>query len=247
MARRLVFLHGFTQTHHHWHTTAELIAAGLTPGDRRPDIVLPDLPGHGLSHADTADIDSAARELVHLIGPATYVGYSMGGRVALHAALSHGSNVERLVLIGATAGLADDDARVERRSADETRADHLERIGATAFLDEWLDLPLFATLPDDPMGRDRRRCNTAPGLAHSLRTAGTGAQRSLWPMLDRLDIPALLVVGELDVKFTEIAHRMADALPYGEVATIAGAGHAAHSERPDEVAGTICEWLAATG
>ena len=237
---RLVLLHGFTQTHHHWHRCAALVADRL--GDD-PTVVLPDLPGHGLSADDTSDIEAAATELANTTGAATYIGYSMGGRVALHVALADDTPVERLVLIGATPGIADAAERDERRRLDDERASRIERIGVTAFLDEWLAAPLFATLPADAAGLEHRRRNTAAGLAHSLRTAGTGTQRSLWGELDRITVPVLVVAGALDTKFGDIGRAMVERLPDARFVSIVGAGHAAHTERPDEVAATIADWL----
>jgi 2-succinyl-6-hydroxy-2,4-cyclohexadiene-1-carboxylate synthase len=239
-ASRLVFLHGFTQTHHHWHRCARLVAERL---GTQPTVVLPDLPGHGLSADDRSDIETAAAELARTTGPATYVGYSMGGRVAMHVALGAAGPVERLVLIGATPGIVEEDERAQRRRADEARAEHIEEIGVEAFLDEWLAAPLFATLPPEPEGLAHRRRNTAAGLAHSLRTGGTGAQRSLWDELDRITIPVLVLAGALDSKFAAIGREMVERLPAATFAAIDGAGHAAHTERPTEVANTIATWL----
>lgn len=237
--RRIAFLHGFTQTHHHWHRIAHAVA------DRMGDatLLLPDLPGHGVSATDTRDIDQTAAALATSTGPATYVGYSMGGRVAVHTALLDHSPVERLVLIGATPGIADEAERAERRRLDDERADHIEQIGVDAFLDEWLAAPLFATLPPDPDGLAHRRRNTATGLAHSLRTAGTGFQRSRWDELGRITIPVLVIAGALDTKFTDIGLRMTEALPNATFVAIDGAGHAAHTERPHDVAAAIADWL----
>lgn len=237
--RRLAFLHGFTQTHHHWHHVAHAVAERVDD----TTLILPDLPGHGLSASDERDIDRTAAALATSIGPATYVGYSMGGRVALHTALLDDSPVERLVLIGATPGIADEAERAERRRLDDERADHIEQVGVDAFLDEWLAAPLFATLPPDPDGLVRRRRNTAAGLAHSLRTAGTGVQRSRWTELERVTVPVLVIAGALDTKFTDIGQRMTEALPNATFVAIDRAGHAAHTERPDDVAATIATWL----
>ncbi len=96
--------HGFTQTGRSWDTVARLIADRVTDAD----IVAVDMPGHGSAADVRADLWQSADRLTQLGGPATYVGYSMGGRVALHAALAHPAVVERLVLIGATAGIDDD-------------------------------------------------------------------------------------------------------------------------------------------
>lgn len=243
---RLAFLHGFTQTHHHWHRTAHLVAAGLRATGRRSELELPDLPGHGLSAGSIAGIDDTAAELARTIGPATYVGYSMGGRIALHVALVDDSPVERLVLLGATPGIADPDERADRRRLDDDRAERIEAIGVDAFVDEWLGGPLFGSLPVDETERRHRRRNTAAGLAHSLRTAGTGVQRSRWGELARIVVPTLVLAGSRDAKFTAIGRAMTDAIPRAEFRAVSDAGHAAHAERPEIVARVIAEWIAAT-
>ena len=241
---RLAFLHGFTQTHHSWHGCADLITQRC---GGPATLVLPDLPGHGLSADDRSGIADAASQLAARLGRATVVGYSMGGRFALHTALAEHNRIERLVVIGATPGLDDERERAQRRADDEARATRIEDAGVEAFLDEWLAAPIFATLPDDAAGREHRARNTAAGLAHSLRTAGTGVQESLWSRLGEIRIPVLVLAGELDTKFSEIGRRMAAALPDATFESIPGAGHAAHTEQPEAVAAAIATWLGAVG
>jgi 2-succinyl-6-hydroxy-2,4-cyclohexadiene-1-carboxylate synthase len=238
--RRFVFLHGFTQTHHHWHDPAAVLARHYQPA---PGLAFVDLPGHGLAADDRTGIATAGAGLAVLGGSGTWVGYSMGARYALHAALAPGSRIERLVLIGATAGLADPAERAARVADDEARAGALETDGLDAFLQRWLEAPLFATLAPDDDGLAHRRRNSVAGLAHSLRSAGTGAQEPLWDRLGAIDVPALCLAGELDAKFTALGRQLAAALPRGEFATVPGAGHAAHTERPEAVADLIAAWL----
>lgn len=241
---RFVLLHGFTQTHHHVHAFAHRLAERVG-GD--PTLVVVDLPGHGLSGDDAGGtIDAIGPRLVELAGRGTYVGYSMGGRTALVAAATRDPRVERLVLIGATPGIADPAERAERARLDDERAQRIEDIGVDAFLDEWLAGPLFAGLPADPLGLAHRRRNTAAGLAHSLRAHGTGMQTPLWSALGTIGIPVLALAGERDEKFTAIGRRMAELLPHGRFASIPDAGHAAHAERPAATADAIADWLAAT-
>ena len=234
--RRLIFLHGFTQTHHHWHTCASLIG-----GD---DLAYVDMPGHGLSGGDHMTIEQAAPRLLALAGRGTYVGYSMGARHALVAACTGAAEIERLVLIGGTAGIADPSERAERRSGDEAKASHLEQIGVEAFVDEWLAQPMFAGLEVADSDRRHRLRNTADGLAASLRLAGTGAQEPVWDALGSIRVPVLVMAGERDAKFTEIGKRMADLMPNATFASIPGAGHAAHAEQPEATATIIAGWLA---
>ncbi len=226
----LVLLHGFTQTGRSWQAIGHALAG-------RYRSATPDLPGHGdfaeRRPASFVACDAYLRALSD--APFTLVGYSMGGRVALHAALSLGPRVRRLVLVGASPGIADPAERAARAAADAALADRIEAIGIDAFVREWGAQPLFDGIPRgvaDLIDADRRR-NTATGLAAALRGLGTGVMPSLWERLGDLAAPVDLVVGERDEKFRGVAARMAERLGDARVHVVPGAGHAAHLEAPD--------------
>jgi 2-succinyl-6-hydroxy-2,4-cyclohexadiene-1-carboxylate synthase len=236
---RWVFAHGFTQTARSWTHFGRVLLAHL-PGIAT---VAVDLPGHGdAPPPPDDDLWRAASRLVEVGGPATYVGYSMGGRVALHAALAHPSSVRALVLIGATAGIDDAGERAERRTADERLAERIEQIGVEAFVDEWLRNPLFAGLTAGTDLRDDRLRNTAAGLAASLRATGTGTQDPLWDRLGEITAPVLVLAGERDPKFRELGERMAASLPSSTFTVVAGAGHSVQLEQPEATAEAIADW-----
>ena len=236
----LVLLHGFTQTARCWGPFDDALA------ERWP-VRLVDAPGHGDSVCDHADVVEAAELLGRAGGHATYVGYSMGGRVALRLALDRPELVERLVLIGASPGIEDHAEREQRRHRDEALADRIEVVGVAKFLDEWLTQPLFRGLSPEAAHRDERLRNRAASLAASLRCAGIGAQVPLWQRLDELEMPALLVVGADDDKYGEIAERMRDHIgANATVQRVAGAGHTAHLEQPHRSARHVLDWLART-
>ena len=240
-AARVVLVHGFTQTLAAWGAVAERLA-------HRWEVVRVDLPGHGRSDGVRVGFEAAAGLVGEAGGVGAYVGYSLGGRVCLRLALDRPDLVGALVLVGASPGIADAGERAARRAADERLAAWIERDGVAAFLDRWLAGPLFATLPAQAAGRDERLANTAEGLACALRRLGAGAQEPLWDRLGGLRPPVLLVAGERDPKFSELARRMAAAVgPSARVAIVAGAGHAAHLERPATTASLIEEFLAAVG
>lgn len=235
---RLVFVHGFTQTGRSWLPV-------VRPLTTHHEVVLIDAPGHGASAVARVDLRRGADLLAATAGAGTYVGYSMGGRLCLHAALAYPHLVKRLVLVGATPGLADDEERMARRSTDEALAEQLETEGVEPFLQRWLAQPLFATLAAAARGLDERRRNTAEGLAASLRNAGTGAQLELWSRLWGVRMPVLLLAGEHDAKFATIARDMAAAI--GDRATtwlIPRAGHAAPWEQPIAFVNILNVWLA---
>src|SRR5262245_36442321 len=146
-------------------------------------------------------------------GRGTYVGYSMGGRLCLALALERPDLVEELVLVSASPGIADPRERDTRRAADEQLALDVERDGVDAFLDRWLEQPLFASLPRDVARVDeRRRHNSVDRITHQLRVLGQGAQPPLWDRLSALTMPVTLVTGAYDRKYTDLATRMAAAI-----------------------------------
>jgi len=225
MADRLVFVHGFTQTPASWGPVAERV----------------DPPTRSVAVPAGPDFVTVALALGD--GPATYVGYSQGGRLCLQLALDRPDTVHRLVLVSASPGIADTQERAARRDADERLAQEIERDGVDTFLERWLAQPLFATLPSERAGlAERRADNTVESLTQQLRALGQGAQPSNWERLAELRMPVLLIVGGLDTKYVEIAHRMADQIADARVEVIEGAGHACHLEQPERVAHLLASW-----
>ncbi|MEA2826486.1 MAG: 2-succinyl-6-hydroxy-2,4-cyclohexadiene-carboxylate synthase [Actinomycetota bacterium] len=224
---RLTLVHGFTQTGRSWGEVARIFAAAF-------EVVRVDLPGHGRS----ADVGMSFDETASAIGDvgerSVYIGYSMGARLCLRLALERPELVRGLVLVGGSPGLSTSIERDARRQADEQLADDIEKIGTASFLRRWLSQRMFATLTPTEEDLESRRANPAAGLAGALRTLGVAAQEPLWGRLAELEMPVLLVAGELDAKFTVTGERMAAAVgPNAHAATLPGCGHAAHLEQPD--------------
>lgn len=246
----ILVLHGFTGAAE----SMECVASGLSPFARvaRLDLVghgesdAPDSPAAYAMEACAAQIVEAARALgferPHLLG------YSMGGRAALAASIAKPDAFASLVLVGATAGIADPAARAERIASDEALADSIVAGGLERFVDAWMAQPLFASqarLRAAVLERARRQrlSNRPHALAHSLRGMGAGAQAPLHGALARQRSPVLLVVGGEDAKFCAIANALAGVLPDARVEVIAGVGHAAHLEAPDRFAALVRGFL----
>jgi 2-succinyl-6-hydroxy-2,4-cyclohexadiene-1-carboxylate synthase len=236
IAPTLVFLHGFTHTGASWGAVS-----GALPETYRP--LTPDIRGHGTaSELAPVDLEHVIDDVARLAPDSfTLVGYSMGGRIGLHAALALAPRVRRLVLIGASPGIADPLERGERRARDELLADEIESSEIEQFARSWARTPVLADQPPAvaaAVHADRLRSSPG-GLARALRGLGTGALPSLWERLGELTMPTTLIAGERDAKFREAASQMQRLLIAGEIVTVAGCGHAAHLEKPEEVAAAI--------
>ncbi|MGI9080482.1 MAG: alpha/beta fold hydrolase [Acidimicrobiales bacterium] len=235
---RAVLVHGFTQTLRSWDVVAPELAA-------HREVARIDIPGHGGSADIRLGFVEAAWAVGQAGGRASYVGYSLGGRLCLHLALDHPELVDALVLVGASPGLADPAERAQRRRGDESLAAQIESEGTSAFVDRWLRQPMFAHLQPSAADLAARRANPPEGLAAALRLLGTGAQEPVWDRLGELTMPVQLVVGEADAKFDAIARDMATRMTSSpaEVVRIPGAGHAAHLERPREWTDAVSAFL----
>src|SRR5256885_5342156 len=189
--------------------------------------IVPDLRGHGETQPrDPApwSVEACTEDLVGLwealaLGRTHLVGYSRGGRLALHVAAGRPDRFASLLTVGAHAGL-DDEAREGRRRGDDALAERIETEGIEAFVDYWGALPLFAGLERRGPSyvaqlRAERLQNHVAGLACSLRGMGAGAMRPVWDELARLAFPCTFVAGQQDHGYVASARRLAAAVPNG--------------------------------
>jgi 2-succinyl-6-hydroxy-2,4-cyclohexadiene-1-carboxylate synthase len=247
----LVLLHGFTGSSESWREVAPRLAT-----DWRTIGI--DLPGHGRAESPpdpaayrvepTIEALLAALDGLGLADRPHLLGYSMGGRVALHLALAAPERLATLTLESASPGILDPVERDARVQSDAALADMLEREGIEPFVERWERVPLFASqagLPDAARARLRagRLGQRALGLANSLRGFGAGLPAPLQPRLSELTLPTLLLVGALDAKYCQIGREMVAALPDASLVVVPDAGHTVHLEQPDAFVAALSAFL----
>ena len=240
----ILALHGFTGLGSDFAPFAELCSGNWTT---------PDLPGHGSSHYRDCDVDSTIafiqQQSQYLYGNIRIlIGYSMGSRAALNHAIHYPDAWDGLILISANPGIDKQEEKERRRIADNKLASRIETESIEAFLKYWHSLPIIASQQNiDPTwlaSMNQARSNQTPkGLAASLRDFGQGVCPNLWPGLQMLRIPTLLLSGELDTKYTEIGKRLTASLPHAEHCEISSAGHMPHLENPIESSQAINSFL----
>ena len=231
----VVFVPGYMQRGEAWAPVARRVA------ERYPTVCL-DFRTHTFEER-LAELADAAPH-----GSAV-VGYSMGGRLALHLAAREPERFAALITVGASAGIEDPDARRARREADEALAARIESQPIERTVEQWERLPVFAGQPEELVEAQRPgRLSHRPGdLAALLRSAGQGALEPVWERVPSFAAPLVAVAGERDARYVEAARRLAALAPRGRAAVVPGAGHAAHLERPSLVADLVLAALADGG
>ena len=245
----LVLLHGLNTDGGLW-TRAR-------PGLRQVGAtVAVDLLGHGASPApaDPAAYTPAAyahhcAQVLAQLGrrSAWWVGYSMGGFLALRLALARPDLVEGLVLLATDAGIEDEAQRMAKRQADLALADGTEQHGMDWFFDRYYgDTPAVAALDAAARARMRARNTRSPavGIAHTVRATTSGALPPVWDRLGEIAVPTLVMCGRADARFAPTAPRLAAALPRGRLAWIEDTGHLLVTQRPAEVASAVQDFFA---
>jgi len=206
----------------------------------------PDIIGHGNSPAPRSVAPYSMEAVIdqledwrktHLHEHFHLVGYSMGGRVALHWIAHAPEQIRSLTLISANPGLADPTDRTLRQKADHHLADHIEEIGTARFASEWSKHPLIRTQSKAPAAfrsamETRRSQNKTWGLANSLRAMGTGTMPSMWGHLSAINTPTLIMVGEQDHKYADIGAACHQAMGNSQIVVMKDVGHAPHIESP---------------
>ncbi|MEO0741339.1 MAG: alpha/beta fold hydrolase [Bacteroidota bacterium] len=237
----VIYVHGWLGTHADW-APVQTLLPGWTV----------DLPGHGASlslPSGTYSLSGTADALVDALDAAALerpvlVGYSMGGRVAMTAALRHPGRFRALVVESASPGLSSDAERAARHALDDARAAHVERDFA-GFLASWYQLPLFASLALEP-GRVEatiaERLRGDPGeLARALRGLSVAHQPSYWDRLGALP-PTLALAGARDEKYVHIVQLMARASTV-TARIVSAAGHNVHRERSAAFVDAVVSWF----
>lgn len=152
------------------------------------------------------------------------LGYSMGGRLALHALLEKNHPWQAAVIVSAHPGLENDAEREARRASDAGWASMALAGNWQEFLTKWNAQPLLGGPMRDPQASGglamRRR-----EIARSFVDWSLGAQQPLWERLHEISVPVLWVAGENDAKFLALAERAASLIPHATLAIAPGAGH----------------------
>ena len=236
----LVILHGLFGNLDNWQTLARRWAADYT-------VVLVDLRNHGRSpHAEEMTYPLMAQDVAELLETLAIhrchlLGHSMGGKVAMQAALTYPDLVERLIVVDMAPrqyGRGHDDVFAalhaldpatlsDRGEADAAMRPHMADAGVRQFLLKNL------TRRDDAGFRWRMNLAVLDrDYAQLIAPIGTLGQTYSGPAL-------FVRGGKSDYVRDEDWPGVLEHFPQARLATVAGAGHWVHPERPGELEGLV--------
>ncbi|RWR01313.1 2-succinyl-6-hydroxy-2,4-cyclohexadiene-1-carboxylate synthase [[Pantoea] beijingensis] len=224
----LIWLHGFLGNASDWDKVQR--AFGDWP---RLSI---DLPGHGGSSGQrVSGFDELCQRInqtlmAHQISHYWLIGYSLGGRVAMHyACRNRADGLCGLIVEAGHTGLSDEMARHQRQRKDKEWAQRFRTQPLRQTLEAWYCQPIFAEM----LPRERQQVigdragGYAPALADMLEATSLSRQPDLLPELHQLRLPFSYLCGERDSQYQQFAREMA--LP---LHTVTAAGHNAHRANP---------------
>lgn len=240
----LVMIHGWAMHGGILHPLADALAAHC-------DMYLVDLPGHGHSRDSSIPLEPRAcvEAILRETPPVTWLGWSLGGLVAMTAALEHPEAVQRLATISATPKFVQGDdwpqgnpPAMVRRLAADLEADY------KATVDRFIALEALGS--KDPNAETRQLKAEAysrgePDPRVLLEGLRVLEDTDLRARLHELTVPSVWIAGRLDRIVHPAAMRWSAEAAGGRFVELAHAGHAPFIGHAAELAEVLLPFIGA--
>ena len=162
------------------------------------------------------------------------IGYSLGGRLAMHFPVWEQRKISGIVLISAHPGLVGDGDKALRLASDQKWAARFRAGEWDPLVQEWNAQAVFA---GDRIRPPRREADfSRPGLAGALEYWSLGRQDDMMDRLREFQCPIHYIHGAKDEKYSAVGQSLALKIATIKVTTILGAGHSPHFSDPAAVA-----------
>ncbi|QFU20635.1 2-succinyl-6-hydroxy-2,4-cyclohexadiene-1-carboxylate synthase [Shewanella eurypsychrophilus] len=230
----LVMLHGFLGDKSDWSDLLRELTQYFY-------CVCIDLPGHGKSETMTLEtsgfvqVANAIQLSLSQLNISKYhlLGYSLGGRIAMHIAKLHYENLLSLNLESAHPGLINNNDKASRLKNDKQWSYKLSTQTIESFLVDWYQQGVFAELSTSAIDNlvEKRRDNHPQSLQSIYLPTSLAQQENLWQLPNQVEFVCHYYVGDKDCKFADLAKRWQNVSSI-KVHTIKNAGHNVHLAAP---------------
>ncbi|MEO0949105.1 MAG: alpha/beta fold hydrolase, partial [Cyanobacteria bacterium J06641_5] len=172
------------------------------------------------------------------------LGYSLGGRLALHALATEPDLWAGAIVIAAHPGLQSTGERVQRRARDRIWARRFAREPLELVFSDWDSQAIFQQIPC-PLPRSLAALSRARARAGFERFS-LGLQTDLRPILQQLGRPPILyIAGKQDAKYLQLGRNLTAICPAMTLAVVPGAAHRVPWEQPTSFMESVRAFLAA--
>lgn len=173
--------------------------------------------------------------------PKILMGYSLGGRLALHALIAQPQTWQAAIIVSAHTGLTDPQERQKRLQKDQMWAKRFESEDWKNLMEAWNGQEVFAydSFLFERQEFEYQRHQLAKALIHG----SLGRQMDLRQQIAALQIPILWMTGSLDKRYCQVAQTLTFAHPHSYWKQIEGAGHRAPWSQPQIFASEIIAFL----
>ena len=226
---KLFCIHGNFQTPSVWNSLAENLKARKV----NLDVIPVNLENYSFDGFDSwVDDFCNCVEVRSCFEKSFLLGYSLGGRLALHASL-HNSNLwQGIIIVGADPGLESQEEKKLQLDKDRSWAERLKREPLEKLVDEWDAQSVFCGIRNQAprnlgeMNPDR--------LSQQFKVFSKGIQQNLAPKLAELKRPPILFLsGEKDDKYQKIGEELAKSSSIVKAQVVPDAGHRVPWENPE--------------
>ena len=160
------------------------------------------------------------------------LGYSLGGRLALHACIYRPDLWQGVVLVGADPGLGSSEEKNQQFTRDRNWADRLKKEPLEQLVREWDEQPVFCGI-ENSAPRNLEELDPIQ-LSQQFEVFSKGLQQNLVPALSELKTPPVLfLAGEKDKKYQQIGDELAELCPVVKSQWVEDSGHRVPWENPE--------------
>ena len=219
-------------------------------------VVVFDHRGHGESGAPTDEASYSLERLgadilcvADALGEETFVllGHSMGGMVARKVALTFPDRIDALILMDTCHGpIAAVDGDLIEMGAQIALTDGMTTLKEILDAGTPLDNPAYQRLLEERPGYrefQEKKFGSLSAVMWATIVRAIRDQSDDLEAMRLLEMPTLVIVGEVDLPFVSQSRAMADAIPGGALVVIPDAGHSPQFENADAWANALNSFL----